>query len=137
MGKHAWTVNLTSLDNGTPNYWELGIGVANTTSRGNTVFFCCVNEGVAYIQETGGVTSPTSVSDGSISYGAPYYAGDLIKIEIDFGSDPKTITGYKNGVSQGVMSTDVVGTYRLAVVAGDSPRTKTCSTGGVPRAPGI
>merc|ERR1711998_417543 len=39
-GKHTWTVNITRLDNGTPNYWELGIGVANTTSRGNTVFFC-------------------------------------------------------------------------------------------------
>jgi hypothetical protein len=118
-GKHTWTVNITRLDNGTPNYWELGIGVANTTTSGNSVFFAPFTSGVAYIQETGGVTSVNSVSDGSISYGAAYYLGDLISIEIDFDSNPKTITAYKNGISQGVMSNDVEGTYRLACMAGD------------------
>jgi hypothetical protein len=118
-GKHTWIVNITTLDNGTPNYWELGIGVANTTTMGNSVFFAPFTSGVAYIQETGGVTSANSVSDGSVDYGEPYYLGDLISIEIDFDSDPKTITAYKNGISQGVMSNDVEGTYRLACMAGD------------------
>jgi len=121
-GKHSWTINVTKLDNGTPNYWELAIGVANTTNWGNSVFII-QGQGYCYIQETGGASSPTSVTDGSVNFGAAYYVGDLIKIEVDFDSTPKTIKAWKNDDLQGTMASgdsEVVGTYRLAVMAGDS-----------------
>jgi hypothetical protein len=60
------------------------------------------NVGYAYKQSTG--YKCTSDNTG-VAYGATYTTGDVIGIALDLDSASKTITFYKNGVSQGVAFT--------------------------------
>jgi hypothetical protein len=53
------------------------------------------------------------------SYGAAYTSGDVIGVALDL--DGGTVTFYKNGISQGVAFTGLVGGYRPAARAGNTP----------------
>jgi len=117
-GTKSWVLNVTSLHDHTANYWEMVIGVASTTSRGESVFVAN-QEGVGYIQENGDKTNVGSSPDHQ-SYGNAYALGDLITVDLDV--DSRTVTFKRNGVSEGQAFSNIASgaTWRLAVMLGDN-----------------
>jgi len=116
-GEFSWTLNVTSLHDHTANYWEMVIGVAKTTTRGESVFVAN-QEGMGYIQQNGDKTQSGQSPD-HVNYGATYTVGDIIKVHLNL--DSNTLSFHKNGVTQGDAFTSISsGTYRLAVMVGDS-----------------
>ena len=84
----------------------MALGVVTSNSNGDS--FAFNPGGFAYIAQTGNKYSYGSNCLGgggqsSNSYGLSYGLGDVIKIEFD--TNNKTITFYKNNVSQGVAYT--------------------------------
>ena len=103
-GVKSYTVTVDSYQDQAGNSFDMALGVTTSNSKGDSFAF---NPGqFAYIAQSGnkysyngclGVGSPT------VSYGLSYGQGDVIKVEFD--TNNKTITFYKNNVSQGVAYT--------------------------------
>lgn len=103
-GKWYWEVVITAT--GASNFILLGIMNA-TADIGHYPGWD--GDGRAYYQQTG----EKYISSAGAAYGATYTDGDVIGFALDM--DAGTITCYKNGASQGVMFTGLVGTWFPAV----------------------
>jgi len=121
-GTRSWSLNVTKLHDHTANYWEMVIGVATTTTRGESVFVHSA-EGIGYIQQNGDKTQSGRSPDHT-SYGSTYTVGDVIKVDLDLNNLELKFS--KNGITQGTAfsSTGVNAisaghTWRLAVMLGD------------------
>ena len=105
-GVKSYTVTVDSYQDQAGNDFDMALGVTTSNSKGDS--FAFNPGGFAYIAQTGNKYSYGSNCLGgggqsSNSYGLSYGLGDVIKIEFD--TNNKTITFYKNNVSQGVAYT--------------------------------
>ena len=102
-GVKSYTVTVDSYQDQAGNSFDMALGVTTSNSKGDSFAFNSV--GFAYISQTGNKYSNGNCLGGSSSssYGLSYGLGDVIKIEFD--TNNKTITFYKNNVSQGVAYT--------------------------------
>ena len=100
-GVKSYTVTVDSYQDQAGNSFDMALGVTTSNSKGDSFAF---NPGqFAYIAQSGNKYSYNGclgVSSTTVSYGLSYGLGDVIKIE--FNTNNKTITFYKNNVSQGV-----------------------------------
>lgn len=106
-GVKSYTVTIDSYQNSS-NTFDMVLGVTTSNSAGDSFAFNYLyNGGVgafAYIAQTGKRYGYGNCLGGNeISYGLSYGQGDVIKVEFD--TNNKTITFYKNNVSQGVAYT--------------------------------
>jgi hypothetical protein len=103
------------------HYWEYTIQTANqretlgilTPSAGLTNYVSSNVGGFAYFSFDG-----TKGNNGWTAYGASYTNGDVISVLLDM--DAKTLTFWKNGVSQGQAFSGLSGTYHAAFGGGSS-----------------
>ena len=109
-GVKSYTVTVDSYQDQAGNSFDMALGVTTSNSAGdNFAFHSQYNGGVgafAYIAQTGkryGFGNCLGEGTNTISYGLSYGQGDVIKVEFD--TNNKTITFYKNNVSQGVAYT--------------------------------
>ena len=102
-GVKSYTVTVDSYQDQAGNSFDMALGVVTSNSQGGT--FAFNPGGFAYLAQTGNKYSNGNCIGGSPSnsYGLSYGLGDVIKIEFD--TNNKTITFYKNNVSQGVAYT--------------------------------
>ena len=103
-GVKSYTVTVDSYQDHAGNSFDMALGVTTSNSKGDS--FAFNPGGFAYIAQTGNKYSLGNCIGGSSSsnsYGLSYGLGDVIKIEFD--TNNKTITFYKNNVSQGVAYT--------------------------------
>ena len=118
-GVKSYTVTVDSYQDQAGNSFDMALGVTTSNSKGDS--FAFNPGGFAYIAQTGNKYSYGSNCLGgggqsSNSYGLSYGLGDIIKIEFD--TNNKTITFYKNNVSQGVAYTSACFTsnnYHFAI----------------------
>jgi hypothetical protein len=108
----SWYCEVECVTNGSSS---AAIGIANTAfvigSEIGTNCYAYYNDG-------------TKIINGSSSaYGASYTNGDIIGIAFD--ADSGTLTFYKNGSSQGAISSIPAGTYRIAVAGNSSLNSST------------
>ena len=103
-GVKSYTVTVDSYQDQAGNSFDMALGVTTSNSKGDSFAF---NPGqFAYIAQSGNKYSYNGclgVGSSTVSYGLSYGLGDVIKIEFD--TNNKTITFYKNNVSQGVAYT--------------------------------
>ncbi len=96
-------------------YWEVAIDTNSTPGSIGTMI-CAVGTGFSSGSNGGGTSDAYGyMGDGKKrrnstyeSYGAAFAAGDVIGIAVDM--DARTVTFYKNGVSQGIAYTGLVAT---------------------------
>ena len=102
-GVKSYTVTVDSYQDQAGNSFDMALGVTTSNSKGDS--FAFNPGGFAYIAQTGNKYSNGNCIGGSPSnsYSLSYGLGDVIKIEFD--TNNKTITFYKNNVSQGVAYT--------------------------------
>lgn len=102
-GVKSYIVTVDSYQDQAGNGFDMALGVITSNSKGDS--FAFNPGGFAYIAQTGNKYSNGNCLGGSSSnsYGLSYGLGDVIKIEFD--TNNKTITFYKNNVSQGVAYT--------------------------------
>ena len=102
-GVKSYTVTVDSYQDQAGNSFDMALGVVTSNSKGDS--FAFNPGGFAYIAQTGNKYSNGNCIGGSPSnsYGLSYGLGDVIKVEFD--TNNKTITFYKNNVSQGVAYT--------------------------------
>lgn len=100
-GKWYWEVKNSTTSN---SYWVRGIGKSTATLTDRVGIdengFAWYNDGSSSLRYTG--NSP-------VNYGSLANSGDIIGFALDM--DAGTLTAYKNGVSQGIMYSGLVGTY--------------------------
>jgi hypothetical protein len=101
-GKWYWEV--TPQDNG-----ETVIGIANESA---TLTNTCPGVDSNSYGYYGGTGNKYNGSATGMTYGATFSTGDVIGVALDM--DAGTLTYYKNGVSQGVAFTGIVGRYTAA-----------------------
>ena len=103
-GVKSYTVTVDSYQDQAGNSFDMALGVTTSNSKGDSFAF---NPGqFAYIAQSGNKYSYNGclgVGSSTVSYGLSYGQGDVIKVEFD--TNNKTITFYKNNVSQGVAYT--------------------------------
>ena len=103
-GVKSYTVTVDSYQDQAGNSFDMALGVTTSNSKGDSFAF---NPGqFAYIAQSGNKYSYNGclgVGSSTVSYGLSYGQGDVIKVELD--TNNKTITFYKNNVSQGVAYT--------------------------------
>ena len=103
-GVKSYTVTVDSYQDQAGNSFDMALGVTTSNSKGDSFAF---NPGqFAYIAQSGNKYSYNGclgVGSTTVSYGLSYGQGDVIKVEFD--TNNKTITFYKNNVSQGVAYT--------------------------------
>ena len=107
-GVKSYTVTVDSYQDHPSNGFDMALGVTTSNSGGDEfAFHSKYNGGVgafAYIAQTGKVYGYGNCKGtNEVSYGLSYGQGDVIKVEFD--TNNKTITFYKNNVSQGVAYT--------------------------------
>ena len=107
-GVKSYTVTVDSYQDQAGNGFDMALGVTTSNSGGDEfAFHSKYNGGVgafAYIAQTGNVYGYGNCKGtNEVSYGLSYGQGDVIKVEFD--TNNKTITFYKNNVSQGVAYT--------------------------------
>ena len=103
-GVKSYTVTVDSYQDQAGNSFDMALGVVTSNSQGGT--FAFNPGGFAYLAQTGNKYSYNGclgVGSSTVSYGLSYGQGDVIKVEFD--TNNKTITFYKNNVSQGVAYT--------------------------------
>jgi hypothetical protein len=109
-GKWYWEVTMTSAGS---VYSNIGIvDVSQPLYAGDHTGYCYTG--------SGGKAGPSNpfVSAGGSAYGSSYTTGDIIGIALDM--DAKTVTFYKNNVSQGVAFTGLTGVYTPGVGDGQN-----------------
>ena len=103
-GVKSYTVTVDSYQDQAGNSFDMALGVTTSNSKGDSFAF---NPGqFAYIAQSGikySYNGCLGVGSSTVSYGLSYGQGDVIKVEFD--TNNKTITFYKNNVSQGVAYT--------------------------------
>ena len=99
-GVKSFTVTVDSYQNDPYNGFDMALGVTASNSKGDNFAFS--PDGFAYIAETGNIYTYQNCAINSI-YGLSYGLGDEIKVEFD--TDNRTLTFYKNNISQGVAYT--------------------------------
>ena len=103
-GVKSYTFTVDSYQDQAGNSCDMALGVTTSNSKGDSFAF---NPGqFAYIAQSGNKYSYNGclgVGSSTVSYGLSYGQGDVIKVEFD--TNNKTITFYKNNVSQGVAYT--------------------------------
>ena len=104
----------------TPSAGTAWIGVcSNVPATARGLYGAAVrSNGYAYKQSTG---NKCNGDNNGVAYGATYTTGDIIGIALDL--DNRTITFYKNGVSQGVAFTSITSTDGNFVFGVDSDPT--------------
>ena len=107
-GVKSYTVTVDSYQDQDGNGFDMALGVTPSNSAGDNFAFNYIYHGgvgaFAYIAQTGKRYGYGNCLGGNeISYGLSYGQGDVIKVEFD--TNNKTITFYKNNVSQGVAYT--------------------------------
>ena len=102
-GVKSYTVTVDSYQDQAGNSFDMALGVVTSNSKGDS--FAFNPGGFAYIAQTGNKYSNGNCLGGNVtySYGLSYGQEDVIKVEFD--TNNKTITFYKNNVSQGVAYT--------------------------------
>ena len=99
-GVKSFTVTVDSYQNQPGNTYDMALGVTASNSQGDDLAFN--PGGFAYIAESGNIYTYQNCAINS-SYGLSYGLGDDIKVEFD--TDNRTLTFYKNNISQGVAYT--------------------------------
>ena len=108
-GVKSYTVTIDSYQDAGGNGFDMVLGVVISNSGGDSfAFLPSKNGGVGgfgYVAQTGQKYGYSNCVAGNSNqnYGASYGQGDVIKIEFD--TDNKTLTFYKNNVSQGIAYT--------------------------------
>jgi hypothetical protein len=102
-----WYVEM-AVTAATSGYYP-SIGVANTTNTGGTAG-TSGDFGVSYV-----ATGQKFVGSSFLSYGASFTTGDVIAAALDMDSATKTITFYKNNVSQGTLTLTGSDQYHFGV----------------------
>ena len=117
-GKWYWEVTPTAGN--TPGMIGIALDSKSLSNNLNGDSAMCYYSVTGYKQ--GGNTSGVDVA-----YGATYTYGDVIGVALDLNSATKTLTFYKNGVSQGVAFNPdpTLGSWHPAVSAGSSSNTTT------------
>jgi hypothetical protein len=109
-GKWYWEVTMTSAGG---IYQNIGIvDVSQPLYAANHTGYCYAGGG-----NKSGPSNPFQ-GTGSTAYGSSYTTGDIIGIALDM--DAKTVTFYKNNVSQGVAFTGLTGVYAPGVGDGQN-----------------
>ncbi len=89
------------------------IGVCPSTLQSNSIRFDNIAGGVGYASD-----GRRYIPAGSALYGATYASGDVIGIALDM--DAQAVTFYKNGVSQGTLSSFFTANVPYYFVTGDA-----------------
>ena len=120
LSSGKWYWEMTPTTGSTPGMIGIALGTHPTTSNLNGA------GAMSYYSVTGNKQGGNT-SGVDVAYGATYTYGDVIGVALDLDSGTKTLTFYKNGISQGVAFNPdpTLGKWHPAVSAGSSVNTTT------------